>query len=189
MTEKHLFIRTVLGWLPFAVAIVAVVGFSYVGIQQVYRMSANDPQIQTAEDTAATLSRGGTEVASVIPSGTIAIESSPAPYMVVYNSVGLPVAGNGSLHGNVPILPDGVLESARQNGEHRLTWEPEGGLRQAIVIVSYTNTTSAGFVMVGRSLFEAEKRIDDLGLLALLALAASLVATFIAVFLKEWLAH
>lgn len=188
MEEKNLFVRTVLGWLPFALVGTVLLGFVFMSIQQVYRAGANDPQIQIAEDVAGKLSAGA-DMRDVIPAGTVAIELSSASYVIVYNSVGFAVGGNGSLHGNVPVLPEGVLEVARQNGEHRLTWQPEEGIRQATVIVPYKSDSSAGFVMVGRSLQEVEQRITDLMLMTGLALVILLIGAFATVFLKEWLAH
>ena len=188
MQEKNLFIRTVLGSLPFVAVSVVLLGFVFVAIQQVYRAGANDPQIQIAEDTAGKLSAGA-DLSTIIPVGIIPIESSLGSYVIVYNSVGYALGGNGSLHGSVPVLPEGVLEFARQNGGHQLTWQPEEGVRQAIVLVPYKSASSAGFVMVGRSLMETEEQIMDLTLMLWLALVLSLVSAFIAVFLREWLAN
>lgn len=42
-------------WLPLAVTIIAVFGGICLTVQQSYRMGANDPQIQMAEDAARAL--------------------------------------------------------------------------------------------------------------------------------------
>ena len=186
MLKSNLFVRIVLSWLPFATVAVVVVGFVFVLVQQMYQLGANNPQIQIAQDVAGRLSAGA-DLGAVIPAGTVSIESSRASYVIVYNSVGFALGGNGSLYGNVPVLPEGVLEMARQNGEHHVVWEPEEGVRQATVIVPYKSATSAGFVMAGRSLAESEQQVEGLMLMAGMALVIALVSTFIAVILKEWL--
>ncbi len=50
--------RILFSWIPFAVVLTAVALMVYAAVQQVYRSSANDPQIQMAEDTAARLAAG-----------------------------------------------------------------------------------------------------------------------------------
>ncbi len=51
--------------------------------------------------------------------------------------------------------------SASRVGEDRITWQPEPGIRSAVVVVHYTGATP-GYVMAGRSLREVEWRIDRL---------------------------
>ena len=46
------------GWLPFAVVVTAFCALAYATVQQSLRQAANDPQIQMAEDTAASLNGG-----------------------------------------------------------------------------------------------------------------------------------
>ncbi len=187
MPKSNFFVRVIFGWMPLVAICVVLIGFAYVAAQQVYRAGANDPQIQMAEDAALKLA-GGAELASVIPVDPVAIETSLAPYVIVYSADGRPSAGNGSLHGGAPVLPAGVLEAAKSAGENRLTWQPEEGVRQAIVIVPYqSGDADQGYVMVGRSLREVEDRVASLTFMAALALLCSLAATLLTVFLKEWL--
>lgn len=42
-------------WLPMAVVITVLAGLVYLNIQQAYRLGADDPQIQMAEDGASAL--------------------------------------------------------------------------------------------------------------------------------------
>jgi hypothetical protein len=105
---------------------------------------------------------------------------SLAPYLIVFDDSGRPLAAGAQLHGATPIPPSGVFNSARA-GEVRQTWEPENGVRAAMVVVRY----SGGFVLAARSLREVERREDDalglaivgmMGALALAALAAAVMA-------------
>jgi len=77
--------------------------------------------------------------------------------MVIYSDTGQPLVSSGRLHGAVPLLPSGVFDYTRQNGEDRISWQPESGVRIAAVVVAYGGA-QPGFVMAGRSLREVEKR-------------------------------
>ena len=48
----NFFVRVFLKWLPLGVAVTLVCALIYATVQQNYRQSANDPQIQMAEDAA-----------------------------------------------------------------------------------------------------------------------------------------
>ena len=172
-------------WLPFVVAISAFCALGYTSVQQAYRQGANDPQIQMAEDAVATLANGGSADA-VVPVNQVPVDQSLTPFLIVYDAKGIVLASSATLDGQTPDLPDGVLDSAKQMGEDRITWQPRDGVRIAAVIVPYQN----GFVLAGRSLREVESRVDQLttftGLAWLLALAATLaVIAFGEFFLAE----
>ena len=188
MERSNFFLRVLFSFLPIVAAVTLSIGFAYVAAQQVYRMNANDPQVGMAEDAANALAHGA-EVNTVVPAGSVEIDTSPSPYVIIYDSAGKPIAGNGALHGGAPVLPEGVLAAAHADGENRITWEPQDGVRQAIVVVPYSHSDTSGFtngyVMSGRSLSETEKNIGNLTYMAEIALVASLVITLILVALKE----
>ena len=71
-------------WLPLAVVITLFSGLVYATVQQNYRQSANDPQIQMAEDAASELAFGGGPY-GVLPRGNIDIAKSIAPFMIIYD--------------------------------------------------------------------------------------------------------
>jgi hypothetical protein len=130
-----------------------------------------------AEDAAAVLARGD-RVESVLPTTQVDLEQSIAPFITVFDDTGTPLASSGLLHGQMPAIPAGVFDYVRQHGEDRITWQPEPGVRQAIVVVSYTGDHS-GFVVAGRSLREVERREDqalmEAGAAGTVTLFASLV--------------
>jgi hypothetical protein len=98
--------------------------------------------------------------------------------MAVYSDTGEPLASSGRLHGAFPLLPSGVFDYTRQNGEDRVSWQPESGVRIAAVVVAYGGA-QPGFVLAGRSLREVEIResqVEQITAIAwLVTLAGSLV--------------
>ena len=173
-------IRNILGhWLPLAVITAAFSALGYLIPQQVLRQSANDPQIQMAQDTAAALARGE-NITALLPTAQVEMSSSLAPFFIIFDETGKVVASSGVLHGQLPSVPEGVLENARQNGENRVTWQPESGVRIASVIVPINGSTN-GFVLAGRSLREVEDRVTKITQIAGAALVATWIATLAAV--------
>jgi len=167
------FYRALPRWLPWAVGLTLVFSATYAMGQQILRQSANDPQIQIAEDATAAIAAA--EPVSFFNSPTKTdIAESLTPYLIIYDSTGAPVASTGILNGTVPTLPSGVLRSALASGESRLTWQPRPGVRSAIVVIPVKGIFS-GFVVAGRSLREIEKREDNIGWLLFAAWGFSLI--------------
>ena len=160
-------------------------GLVYLAVQQSLRWGANDPQIQMAEDAAAALSAGGTP-GSMPPAVQVEISASLAPFMVIYNAKGEPLASSGLLHGAVPLLPPGVFDYTRQNNEDRISWQPESGVRIAAVVVAYGGT-QPGFVLAGRSLREVEKRESQVEQLTGIAWLVTLVVSLLGVAACEFI--
>jgi hypothetical protein len=140
-------------WLPFAVTITAFCLLIYASVQQAYRQGADDPQIQMANDAVAALSNGH-RADLLLPSTKISIANSLAPFLIFYDRFGNEVASSALLDEASPALPDGVLESTKQLGENRISWQPRHDVRIATVIVSYPD----GFVLAGRNMREVEQR-------------------------------
>ena len=62
-------------WVPIAVALTGLCGVVYGSVQQDLRQGANDPQIQMAEDAAASLAAGAVPN-SVVPTSQVELSSS-----------------------------------------------------------------------------------------------------------------
>jgi hypothetical protein len=153
MTKLRLF-----KYVCLFVVVTAMFGSIDLAVQQDYRQSANDPQIQLAEDATVALDHGLTpqwNASNQIDAGT-----SLAPFIVIYNSTGTPVAASGLINGVMPTIPAGIFASVSAHGEDRVTWQTPTGLRFAAIIVSYKN----GYVMAARSLREVEIREDKLNM-------------------------
>lgn len=167
-------------FVPFGVAITLILGTVYLVVQQNYRLSANDPQIQIAEDAENALKEGKSAKNSDDLIEKIDIEKSLATYMIEYDKTGALVIGNGYVDGKNAELPRGVYDYAKQHGEDRFTWQPKKGVRSAGVLVYYKGKNE-GFVFAGRSLRETEKRIDLLTKQVGLAWFLTLLSTFFVV--------
>jgi hypothetical protein len=177
------FRRIIAHWLPLAVVIPILCGLSYLLSQQVLRGSADDPQIQMAQDAAVAITQGASP-ASLTPASKVEMSQSLAPFLVFYDDQGNPLSSSAVLHGEAPSLPAGVLEYARKHGENRLTWQPEPGVRIASVTVHYAGA-APGFVLAGRSLREVELRERNISRLAGAAMLAALFFSFVAVVFSE----
>jgi hypothetical protein len=172
-------------WLPLAAAITLLCGVIYGVAQQAYRTGADDPQIQMAEDAARSLA-AGEAVEDVLPSQPVDIAESLAPYLIIFDSNSQAVASNAVLHGKTPTVPQGVLEAARLNGQNKVTWQPEPGVRSATVVTP-VDGGQKGYVLAGRSLREVEKRESSLTFQVGVGWAATLLATLVLALLANWL--
>jgi hypothetical protein len=183
-------------WLPLIVGITGLFGFSYVAVQQNYRQSANDPQIQMAELAAIRISDGAMtpeDAVSTVPTGII--EQGTSPWMVVYDESGTLLAYSAVRDDNnvqMVRLPAGLFDTstwvahktwhAPTGLETRVTWQPQSDIREAVVLVHYTARDSTGWVAVGRSLRDTEERVTNLTKLAAVAWGVTAFASYITLF-------
>ena len=163
--------------LPLAAVSTIVCLLVFVTAQQSLRTGANDPQIQMAEDAARALERGEA-IDKVMPAAKVEIERSLAPFLMIYDTDGRPIAGSGTLNGQSAAPPAGVFSYVSQHAEERVTWQPERGVRLAAVVLR-TTAKPAAFVLAARSLREVEKREAYTQNVA----AGALVATFCVILL------
>jgi hypothetical protein len=145
-----------------------MIGFGYVGAQQVLRLSANDPQIQMTHD----LQNISQENYKYIFSNKIDINQSLTPFVIIYDSEGKLIASQAILDGHSPVVPQGVFKYVTNHGEDRFTWQPRGGVKIAAVMTKYS---PSGYILIGRSLKEVEKRIDQLFFITGLAWVGSMI--------------
>jgi hypothetical protein len=163
--------------IPAILVFGALFGTIEVAVQQNYRQSGNDPQIQMAQDQAKSF-EGGQKIETVNSLAKIDLSLSLAPFLIVYNSQGNPVASSAILNGRIPVPPAGVFEAANNQGEDRITWQPSGNVRIAAVVVPFHGQNS-GYVLAGRSLREVEKREDML----VKQVAAGFISTLTIIFI------
>ncbi len=177
--SKKTLSTTALVWIPLAIVLSVASLLVYTTVQQNYRESLNDPQVQVTEDASAMLVAGH-DTQSLVPTERINVATSLSPFIILYNDKGEAVLGSGLLNGTTPKPPRGVFDFAKTHGEDRLTWQPQAGVRIATVIRHYKGTTS-GYVLAGRNMREVERRISSLSEIVavvwLVGLAVSLVAT------------
>lgn len=177
--------KIVIAWLPFAALATVLCLVSYVLVQQNVRLSANDPQIQIAEDVAAAL-ESGQPTSNFSPQNKVDMAKSLDAFAIIYDTDGKVVAGSGAVDGKIPEAPKSSLDYAQVHGDNRLTWEPESGVRSAVVIKPYSAKDSKGFVLVGKSLREIELRERQFGQLAALGWVVALFVTLFFVTVKHY---
>lgn len=148
-------------WLPFALLGTILSFLVLITGQQIIRQNANDPQIHDALKSTESIALG--ELPDILDNHPIAIEKSQQEYTVLFDSEGRPASGSGQFRGSLPTLPAGIFKTAKEKGEVRFTWEPEPGLRHAVVVRhAATSELRDAYILVGRSLKEAEQRISNI---------------------------
>lgn len=177
-----LWFRIVRVWLPVAVVATLLSGLVYVAVQQNYRMGFDAPQVQLAQDAAAGLDAGASSE-NVVPSGTVDIANSLAPFVILYRADNTVAAASGKLNRTAPVPPAGVLETARSKGFNRVTWQPAPGVR--IASVSYT-TKDGRVVLAGRNMREMEMRVDALTQMTAIAWIVIVVGSLLTSWLVEF---
>lgn len=179
---KAIVVRAGLIWVPPAIVVTALTIIVYASVQQVVRLGADDLPVAMAEDAAAQLDAGAA-AGSLLPAAKVDVARSLSPYLMVFDGQGRMIVSSAALHGQTPPVPAGVFAAARERGEDRVTWQPEPGVRTAIVVVP----SQRGFVVAGRSLRLVEQREDDLGHLALALWGLTLAALTAVALALGWL--
>jgi hypothetical protein len=175
---KKVLCATFNAWLPLVIVIVIFSGLAYAEAQQVYRQSANDPQIQIAEDLAAAIAQGQ-PVDQIVPAqGTTELSSTLSPFVMIYSASSTLIGSSALLDGKNPSFPTSVFDQVKVHGQWRQTWQPAPGVREAVVVTAYSGTSS-GFLVVGRSLKEIEMREQSAEYMAGVAGIIALALTFI----------
>jgi hypothetical protein len=163
-------IKKISNFVILIVVVTVIFGSIYGVGQQVLRLSANDPQVQIAEDLAVRLNTGKP---ATVPSldENVDIRTSLAPFFIIFDASGKPISGTGTLDGKLPTPPKGVLDYAAEHGNNRITWQPDKNIRIAAVV----QKSNSGTILAGRSLREIEEREDKISLIALAGWLASIL--------------
>ena len=172
-------------WFAYAGIITLLCGIVYITVQQNYRLSANDPQLQIAEDAANAINKGADPKSLIGSTPAIEISQSLSPYLIIYDASGNIVAGSATLNGQPLKIPKGVIDYIQKNGKDAATWQPQTGVRQAMV--GFSTANKAYITVAGRSLRNTEERIVLLGEQVIFGWAMSLLGMFVVAFLQEWI--
>src|SRR3982751_855939 len=81
----------------------------YATVQQSFRSTANDPQIQIARDLAKDLGKGKT-IDAILSKDTIDLTQSLAVFTEVFDKNGKPLQSTGFINGDLPQPPSGVID-------------------------------------------------------------------------------
>lgn len=122
--------KSFIAWIPIGVTITGLSGLAYLVTQQNIRLTANDPQIQIAEDVTNAIGSGTSPDSIVPPTPGSDMSKGLGAYVIIYKDSGDVVGSSVQLDNQVPKLPSGVLQNVAKNGEERFTWEPKKGVRR-----------------------------------------------------------
>lgn len=170
--------KLLIRWLPLAFLVTFTCGLVYVTVHQNYRQTANDPQIQISGDVTAALVSGAPPD-RMAPATKVDMARTLSPFLIVFDDSGKVVATSVVLDGKDPVVPAGIFSDAKSRGELRFTWQPKDDVRAAVVVRYYKTANSSGFVLVGRSLKEIEKRNSVLAFHIFLAFVAGQLASLV----------
>ncbi len=156
-----LFWRTIpVYWVIIALVSTLLCGGIFMMTQKILRQDANDPQIQLAYDIAYQISHGA-EVANFINGNKIEVTKSLSSFVILYDNSFQRIGSNALLNGHEFNIPAGVLKYTAENGEDRVTWQPQSQIRLATEVLRIDGN-KPGFIVVGRSLREVENRVNTL---------------------------
>jgi hypothetical protein len=191
-------VKNLIFWLLSCFLITLFSGLAYAIPQQVNRQSANDPQIQIAEDMAAILDTGKNPI-DAIPKESVYVNESLSPFVMIFDKNGKVLASNADIRNAAKTPPPGIFsfdadyrtsdivdlkkQLVEESNRSRkiFTWQPAEGIRIASVMVKYKD----GFVLSGRSLREVESRNRRIIQTVFVAWIVGLGATSAAFFLAS----
>src|SRR6185503_1415271 len=170
-------------WLPYAAVVTLMSGLIDTVTQQNYRVTANDPQTAMAEDAVTALNNGADPKSLAVSGPVTEMSKSFSPFLVIYDKAGNIAAGNTTLNGKPLTLPAGVLDYIQKNGSDMVSWQPQPGVRDAMVGIR----AAKGYtVIAGRSLHKVEERIVKLGQQVLFGWLVSLIGLYIVILIRDW---
>ncbi|MEW1810187.1 hypothetical protein AB0284_05725 [Pseudarthrobacter phenanthrenivorans] len=166
--------QRILGWVAGAAIVTIVFATLYLTLQHIGRRSVNDA-------LAAAVDAQIQQIGSDPETGPrLELTQESGTFLMVYGQDNKPIFTTVTLHGEVPNLPTGVLDTTRATGADEVTWQPETGLRMAIV----ARQTAGKVVVAGQSLtrFETTDKSTQLivaagWLTSMLVLAAAYAVT------------
>jgi hypothetical protein len=150
--------QRIIRWLAAAIIITLIFGSAYVTLQQIGRHLANAAPAAAA---AVQVQQMGSET---LTGPRLELTPDSGVVVMVFGEDNQPSSTTVTLHGELPILPAGVLETARTSGSDFVTWQPEPGLRMAVV----ARQAAGSVVVAGQSLTPFED-IDRMSLFFLAA--------------------
>jgi hypothetical protein len=137
------------------------------------------------EDAANAINNGAEPQSLVNSAAPVEISKSLAPFLVIYDATGNGIASNATLNGKALEIPKGVLDYVQKNGADMASWQPQQGVRQAMVAMRAAK--GKGYTVVaGRSLRKIEERIGLLGQQVLFGWFVSLIGLLAVAIIKDW---
>lgn len=134
----------------------------YGTMQQTLRQGINIIPVQLATDAVNKLESGVSAKSVPLPAN-VEISKSISPFVMILDQNNKVLVSSGTLNGAPPVIPQGTFDYVAKSGQDRVTWQPEPGIREAIVVDSYSVGGSGGYVIAGTSLKESEAITDKVG--------------------------
>ncbi len=163
-------------WVRRIIVAVAAYALFAGGLATLYIVEQQTGRNAVEDAPRALLSTGAATAASPQPR-RVDLASGLGTFWVRYDAHDAPAAGNGYLDGALAQVPRGVLDTAKATGEDAVSWEPQQGLRFAIV----AKPDGSGVLVAGQSLQRTEERATRTLLYIALALIAGAVVVAAAV--------
>jgi hypothetical protein len=138
--------KRIIGRLAAAIVITLIFGSVYVSLQQIGRRSADAAPAAAAAAQAQQMGSGS------LAEPRLELTPDSGVFVIIYGEDNNPTSATVTLHGSLPVLPAGVLETARTSGTDDVTWQPEPGLRMAVV----ARRAADKVVVAGQSLTRVE---------------------------------
>jgi hypothetical protein len=149
VSKRHSILAAVLVFVTF------VFGVVYVSVRQTWRLGANEPQTSMVQDVVRELNNGRRPDDLFTEKLDVAVNM--APFIIVYDKYGNPVAGSGYLDGTWPKVPVGVLAASKEGRVNKVIWQPNDRVR----IASVSQEADNFYVLGGRSLMVIERKITN----------------------------
>ncbi|GAA4139236.1 hypothetical protein [Leifsonia shinshuensis] len=163
-------------WLHRIVIAVAAYALFAGGLATLYIVEQQTGRSAVEDAPRALISTGQTTAAPTQPD-RVDLTYYLGTFWVQYDANGTPIAGNAYLDGTLARVPKGVLDTARATGEDSVSWQPEQGLRYAIV----AKPVGQDVIVAGQSLKPTEARATRTLLYIVLALMAGAAVVAVAV--------
>ena len=179
-------------WLMVSVVSLPLALTTYVAVQHSLRSTADQAPVQATQQIVDALKQGATPD-QIVRSSETELADLPIVFAAIFDDKRKAVVSSFKVAGGDPILPSGVFDTAHQRGEDRFTWQPQMGVREAAVLVPYSQMVSisptsspqtvTGFVLAGQSLTETERAERATAILCLIGWGVVVVLSF----LLSWL--
>lgn len=164
-------------FLPI-LTIILITSIAYVMVQQTIRDEANDAPIDLAQNISETVEREPTILENQQQSQTVDPTKSDSMFIQVYKDDGSLAFSTLQIGQDKPTLSKSDLEASKNQRKAFTTWAPTNDVRLATVISRYEGN-QPGYVVTGKSLAQAERRINNLTRTAALGAVAASVITLI----------
>lgn len=143
--------KRLLPWILVVLILTVIFGTVYSVTSKLQLSNANWPQIQMAQDAAASLDKDNNP--EFLTGDHVDINKSLKPFIIVYDKNGKAVSGSGFSNGKLPKVDKHVLEDSKDKDYSAVTWKPGKDTTIAAIIVAAKDY----YVLSGRSLEEIEK--------------------------------